>query len=339
MRLRHACVFLCATLSVSAAQPLLLQPGEWTDAPAILRSSTVALEVPVVHVTDKPVPSPSGDPHDYVSFEAKAGAEEADRGDLARLEQFAATVEVLAVAAVKSGNQAFARRAGDWLRAWFVEPATRMNPSLDFAGVRPGSDGRGSARGVIEGRALLRVVDAIRILEGSGALSDDDELAVRAWLADYYNWLATSERGKAAAKERDHHGTWYVLQALALATHLETGSDVHRLCVAAKHLVVMQGGGDGRQPREFAHADGLSASILNLEGHMQLAVLAAQAHIDLWNYAPESGRGLKDALDYLRPFNANPARWPHKQDTAVAPGSLDRVLALAKRLDESVARE
>jgi hypothetical protein len=299
MRLRHAFVLLCAPLCAFAAHPLLLQPGEWTDAPAILRRAATALKEPIVHAS-------SGDP--------------------APLRKFAGTVETLAVAASKSGNLEFARRAGDWIRAWLVDPATRMNPALGFADV-------------IEGRELLRVVDAVRILEGSGALTEQDQLAVRTWLGDHYNWLATSERGKAAAEARDHHGTWYVVQLIALATHLGSESDVERLCEHGRRLIAGQIAAGGAQPLEIARADGLSNSIFNLEGHMFIALLASQAHVDLWNHVPESGAGLRAAVEYLRPFNVDPAKWPHGQVRAVAPGALDRVLAIAKRLDDSMARE
>lgn len=192
---------------------------------------------------------------------------------------------------------------------------------------------------VTQGREVLRVVDAIRILEGSCALTAEDDLAVRAWLGDRYTWLATSEAGKGAGRAKDHIGTWYVVQAHALATHLDARADIYRMCVHAKRLIAVQIGGDGRQPLEIARADGLSSSILNLEGHMHLALLASQARVDLWNHVPENGRGLKDAVDYLRPFNATPEGWPHKQSAEVAPGSLDRVLALAKLLDSMLATE
>jgi len=45
----------------------------------------------------------------------------------------------------------YAQRAGRVIRTWFVDPKTRMNPSLDYAqAVRNINSGRGA--GVLDGR-------------------------------------------------------------------------------------------------------------------------------------------------------------------------------------------
>lgn len=301
MKLRHAFVLLCAPLSAFAAQPLMLDPGDWTDAAGIMRRATIALEAAVVHPA---------------------------AGDPVPLGKFAGTVELLAVAWAGSGNDAFAKRAAEWIRVWLVDPATRMSPSLD-----------GTTSGVVAGREVLRVVDAVRILEDSRALSADEASAVRAWFDDRYASLVRSQVGKEAAGRKDHHGTWDVVQALAFATHLGAETDLKGLCDRAAQLIEAQVAADGSQPLEFEHVDSLSNSVANLEGLMSAAVLASKAGVDLWNSVPQHGGGLKSAVEFLRPFNSAPESWPHNQREKVAPGLLDRVLAIAKQLDESLARE
>src|ERR1700721_480684 len=70
-----------------------------------------------------------------------------------------------------TGNALFAKRAGDYLRAWFVTPATRMNPNLEFSqGVHGVSTGR--SYGIIDTLHLVEVARAASFLN-SAALSDE----------------------------------------------------------------------------------------------------------------------------------------------------------------------
>jgi len=359
MFLRLVAVLLTAPVAAFAAEPLLLDPADWADAPSLVRQARAAITEPIQHVTDKQGPSPSGDPHDYVSYsrywwpdpskpdglpyirhDGRHNMEQVSAGDINRLEKFAETTELLAVLWARTGNADCAARAGEWIRAWFVDPATRMNPSLDYSQVRLGHAGnRGNKSGVLDGRRLLRVVDAIRILEKAPVFSDADREAIRAWLAEYYRWLTTSELGRGEASSRNNHGTWYLVQALALARHLGLEEDARRHCDRATAFIRSQIKPDGRQPLELERVDGLSYSTFNLEAHLRLAILAIPVGIDLWNYVPEDGGGLRKAVEFLKRFNTGPDKWTFNQNAKVQPGFLKEVLSLAGRLDSLVVTE
>lgn len=359
MLLRLVLLLLATPVAGVAAEPLLLDPADWTDAPSLIRRARAAIAEPIQHVTDKQGPPPSGDPHEYVSYsrywwpdpskpgglpyvrhDGRHNLEQVNLGDINRLEKFAETTELLAVVWARTGNAECAARAAEWIRAWFINPATRMNPSLDYSQVRPGhNDNRGNKAGVLDGRRLLRVVDAIRILESASVFNGGEREAIRAWLAEYYHWLTTSELGRGEAASRNNHGTWYVVQALALARHLGLEEDARRHCDHALALIRSQITPDGRQPLELERVDGLSYSTFNLEAHLRLAVLAIPVGIDLWNFVPEDGGGLRKAVDFLRPFNTGPDKWTFNQEAEAQPGFLSEVLALAARLDSLVATE
>ena len=70
---------------------------------------------------------------------------------------------------------------------------------------------------------------------------------------------------------------------------------------------------DGRQPRETDRTKGLSYSVMNLDGMMQLAQLGEHVNVDLWNFETKDGRGIRKALDWLIPFASGEKQWTYEQ--------------------------
>jgi hypothetical protein len=52
---------------------------------------------------------------------------------------------------------------------------------------------------------------------------------------------------------------------------------------------------------------------MNLDGLLQLARLAENAGVDLWNYQTKDGRGIRAALDYLYPYAIEDQKWSFPQ--------------------------
>jgi alginate lyase len=83
-------------------------------------------------------------------------------------------VPALAAAWKLTKDSRYAKHAGRHLRAWFVDPATRMNPHIQYSQAIHGrSTGRGI--GVIDTTQLVEVAPAVDALEGTlshGSLRD-----------------------------------------------------------------------------------------------------------------------------------------------------------------------
>jgi len=77
----------------------------------------------------------------------------------------------------------------------------------------------------------------------------------------------------------------------------------------------------------------LHYSHFNLQAQLRLAVMARALGVELWNYTAPNGASLKKGVEYLRPFNAAPATWPHKEKEVKAPGFMDDILAQAAQLE------
>lgn len=341
--------FLIASAGpLSAASPFRLTSDEISS---LAQNAPAALDVPIVTVTDKPAPAASGDLHDYISYaryywpnpatadgmpfvnrDGHHNEEQVARGDHPKIWKFAGTVESLAAAWAAHHDTAAAIRAGDWLRAWFVDPATRMNPHLNYAQVVLGQNGdRGRSFGVLDARCLAQVIDALLLLEGSPALSPSDTKAVRDWFETYFTWLTDSPLAQKERVAHNNHGTWFLAQAIPIARYLGHDDIARELSEEDKARIAREIEPDGRQPAELARVDGLSYSVFNLEAHAEVARQAAGLGIDLWSYVPADGGGLRAALDFLRPYNANPGAWPYNQRRELKPGFLDPLIAAAAR--------
>lgn len=334
-------------LAAVAAEPYSLQEA---DIVALANSARSVLAAPVRTVVDRTHPSPSPDPHDYVSYaryywpdpskpdglpylnhDGRHNREQVAKGDHERLGTFCSTVEKLAAVWHVRRDEAAARRAGEWLRAWFITPASRMNPNLDYAQVRLGRDGnRGSPSGVLDSRGLAQVIDALRLLEGSPALTPAEEQAIRAWFAAYLRWLETAKTAQAERAAKNNHGSWFLAQAVPMARYVGRDDFARQLCEENKARLARQIRPDGSQPEEIRRVDGLGYSVFNLEAQARLARVASTLGIDLWNYTAPNGASLRKAVAYLQPFNQSPGKWPSSQKAALKPGFLDKLLAEAE---------
>jgi len=86
---------------------------------------------------------------------------------------------------------------------------------------------------------------------------------------------------------------------------------------------------DGSQPLEADRTRGLSYSLFNLEGLMDLAVLGEAVQVDLWHYQTQDGRNIRKALDYILPYAVGEKKWEHQQITDFKPREIVPQLLLA----------
>ena len=301
----------------------------------LVRDADGALGEPPPTVTDKTSVPPSGDKHDYMSLapyywpdpksknglpyirhDGKVNPESRDKklNDSPRIRLMGSSVETLALAYFFSGEEKYAAQAANFLRTWFLNPATRMNPNFKFAqAVRGENDGRGT--GIMEARHIAAAADAALLLTGSKSWTDADQQQLDAWLNTYLDWLLTSKPGRQEHAAANNHGTWYDVQAVELALCLGRNDVAKRLLEEAKQRrIAKQIEPDGRQPLELARTAAFSYSIFNLSALAELATLGEHAGVDLWNFKTDDGRSIRAAIEFLLPYYHDPAKkWPYPQ--------------------------
>lgn len=292
--------------------------------PALVRlraDADAALQLAPRSVIDKRLRARSGDPHDYFSFgpywwpdparpgglpyirrDGETNPESRQGTDRNTAQAMGEAFETLALAYHFTRHEPYAEHAVRLLRTWFLDPATRMNPHLQYAQAVPGhSDGRGI--GIIEGRYLLYFCEAQPLLFDSPAWTKADERGYREWLEAFRYWLLTSENGKDEADEENNHGTWYDVQIVQISLFLGHREEARSYVQRALELrIATQIDPEGRQPHELARTRSFNYSALNLAGLLRLAVLAEHMGVDAWKIGTEDGRRLEKAVAFLAPY-------------------------------------
>lgn len=319
------------------------------------QTASAQLSIRRLSVVDKKAAPPGGTLHDYTSMgpywwpdPAKPDGLPYIRRDGERnpesIDTDRATMHSLCLAvsslihyawlddsAGRTGGEPHARQTARLLRAWFLDPETRMNPHLRFAQRIPGiSDGRGI--GIIDTAMLCFLLDEVSLFEhmadtsawGAGVWTAGDRAGLRRWFSDYLDWLLTSDHGRDECKEHNNHGTWYDAQVAAFAVFCGRPEVARRqIDEYARRRIAAQIASDGSQPHELARTLSLTYSTFNLLGFTVLACVDARvpqspadggnAPIALWRWRAENGAGIIPALDWLLPYALGERPWPHRQ--------------------------
>ncbi len=228
--------------------------------------------------------------------------------------RFSTLVGELASAYLLTADRKYADHAFSHVKAWFVNPETRMNPSLEYAQAIKGiATGRGI--GIIDGIHLVEVARALSLFEKEKLMPKEDEKAVKSWFSDYLTWLTTHPYGKSEMKEANNHGTCWVMQVAAFAAY--TGQqDLLELCRKRYKEVLLprQMAADGSFPLELKRTKPYGYSLFNLDAMAAVCHILSDNREDLWNYTLPDGRNINKAVDFLRPYVADKAGWKWKPD-------------------------
>jgi hypothetical protein len=327
----HA-VLLLASLSCFSigadAQPLDVAR---IDRQRILLAAQADLAEAPVTITSFPSPRSSGGPHDFYSEgdywwpdPAHPGGPYLQRDGLTNPDNFVDHRRVLLrfsvqlpalVAAWKiSGDRRYADHAAAHLRAWFIDPRTRLNPNLQYAQAIFGkSTGRGI--GIIDTVHLVEVARAIEVLETGDALSATEREQIAQWFTDYLEWMTHSKNGMDERDAKNNHASCWLLQVAAFA-HL-TGNQQLLAYSRARFKTVLlpiQLAGDGSLPLELKRTKPYGYVLFDLEALAALCEILSTPEDNLWTYATPDGKSMGKAMAWMFPYIRDKAAWPLKAD-------------------------
>jgi len=304
-------------------------------ATKIVKEADKRVGKPVITITENENLQASRDPHDYFSTaryywpdpskpdglpyirkDGETNPEHNEVSDEKKLNEMIHAVEYLSLAYFLTGEERYGSEAARFLRGFFLDAETKMNPHLNYGQSVPGkATGRGS--GLIDTRGFMILPDVLKLLKNCPAWTAKDREEMKAWWIQYGEWMQTSKIGLDEKKTTNNHGAAYDVQLSAVLVMAEKEDEAKKVLGESlparldAHITP-----EGKQPRELARTKSWSYSCFNLKNICKGAVMARSLGIDLWSHEGEGGRGsLRRAMLYLVPFCKNPGAWPEKQIT------------------------
>jgi hypothetical protein len=228
--------------------------------------------------------------------------------------QLSDAVAALGAAYKITGDDRYARKSAALLRVFFLDPPTRMNPSLSYAQAVPGvSTGRGT--GIIDTLHLIEIPKAVEAMTNSPAFPPEVAGGLKTWFADYVEWMRTSPNGNEEANAGNNHAVAYWLQVAVFA---QLTGDEKNLTECRRRFteifISKQMANDGSFPAELKRTKPYGYSIFQLDNLVTLCQVLSTPENDLWNFTLPDGRNIRRAVEFMYPYLADKSAWPRKPD-------------------------
>jgi len=296
----------------------------------LIKDADEALTKGPFSVTYKEMVTPGGTKHDYMSqgpywwpdttkpdglpFIKRDGVSNPQAGiDRMQLGNMMESVRILSLAWYFSGENKYAERAANLLKVWFIDPETLMNPHLEYAQSIPGiTTGRGI--GIIDIQGVHSLVDAITLLDMSGAIETDEMAKIKKWFADLSGWLTTSKNGKDEDDYKNNHTVAYDVIVSSMARFL--GNDEYaarKISEIPSRRIDPMIESDGRQPEELIRTNAFGYSVSNLRNFFDAGEIGLKFGVDIFGYSNPEGGSLRRALDFLVSYIGNEDKWQWQQ--------------------------
>jgi Alginate lyase len=257
-------------------------------------------------------PNPStSDGCPYIHKDGQWGPTVTTTGDLTAWANTWQAIEKLTLAWWYTGKDAYAMRAELFIRTWFLNSTTKMNPNMNFGQVVPCTIS-GRKEGILEmSQALTQVLDGLAILNtGAPGWTATDRSGMKSWLTAYLNWSTTSSLGIGETKATNNHGTWKDLQDAAIEYYLGQTSAAKTLVSNARaNRINKQIDSTGKQTMEITRTRPWHYVNYNLQGLTRLAELGRKLGVNLWAYTGSGGGSMVKAADWIIPYATKAKAW------------------------------
>jgi hypothetical protein len=226
------------------------------------------------------------------------------------------SISYLASAYILTKNKKYLNKIEEQLNSFFINPATRMNPSLLYGQAIKGLfSGRGI--GIIDTIHLIELARAVYKLKTS--LPSYVYQPMVKWFEDYTNWMTQHKYGIEEKNNGNNHSTWWAAQVMAFSQLTQNKEHYTIAETTFKELLTKQLSKDGSFPEETKRTKPYNYSLFNLEGFTLMSMISKQMpqQANLWNYATPNGT-LKNAWDFMSPYVIDKSKWPFPKDVQYA---------------------
>lgn len=228
--------------------------------------------------------------------------------------RFSQMVGNLTSAYLLTKDNKFALKAIQHCKAWFVDTASKMTPSLLYAQAIKGKvTGRGV--GIIDMIQMMEVAQSIMVLEKENAIKAEDFIEIKKWFQQYLQWVNTHPYGIDEREAKNNHGTCWTMQVAVFAKLVDDKVLLNYCDNRFKTLLLpAQMDANGSFPLELKRTKPYGYSLFNLDAMYTLAHVLSSKENNLWEYKTTNGLSLKKGIEFLYPFVANKNSWTLPKD-------------------------
>lgn len=245
-------------------------------------------------------PNPISPTAPYVTRDGQKNQNLIALGDAPKKDAFFKTIKRLSDAYSRTGEARFGHLATQWICAWMVTPATRMNPHLIYAQIAPNHATVGNGGGIIDFWDFPSVLTQIKRFETKGFFSAPQKQGVHQWLKQYLDFLRTSEQGINASKRMNNHRIYYVCQLAAIEEFL--GNPQNAAAEIEKIFNDLDSffDSDGSQPHEMKRAKPFDYCLFTLRAWGELNAISLRLGKDYRDFKSPNGISLNDGYRFLK---------------------------------------
>jgi hypothetical protein len=211
-------------------------------------------------------------------------------------------------------NEEYADKAISIITTFFINPETKMNPTLTYSGLVIGDSMSDlKIRGAtIDTSRLCGLSDWIELLKVSPSWNNDLQDAMVSWVDSLANWFKTDERGILQGGYFHNIKTSYMNQLASYLVFCGKESEAKAYLEAnVGNLLSAQINSEGEQVLEMERAIPRHYSNFNLILLMRLVKICNSLGIDIKNYEDSKGCGsIKKAMLYM----VDPGNWGNSNE-------------------------
>ena len=228
--------------------------------------------------------------------------------------RFSKAVGNLTSAYILTKNTKYSNAAMGHLKAWFIDTATLMNPSLLYGqAITRKVSGRGI--GIIDMIQMIEVAQSVVVLEKAGLINNKDIIEIKNWFTQYLKWVTTHPYGIEEREAKNNHGTCWVMQ-VAVFAKLVGDTSLLSYCNNRFKTVLLpsQMAPNGSFPLEIKRTKPYGYSLFNLDAMVTLAHVLSTQKENLFDFIGTGNVSIKKGIEFMFPFIANKASWPYAKD-------------------------
>ena len=228
--------------------------------------------------------------------------------------RFSQVIGSLTSAYIITKEQKYTAHAMTHLKAWFIDTATMMNPTLLYAQAIKGKV-TGRSIGIIDMIQMMEVAQGVRVMEKAKLINQDDLQKIKNWFSAYLKWVTTHPYGIEERDTKNNHATCWVMQ-VAVFAKLVNNQQILDDCKNRFKTILLpnQMSKDGSFPLELKRTKPYGYSLFNLDAMATICQVLTDSKENLWDLTFADNRSLNLSIEFMYPYVAKKDNWKYPAD-------------------------